>query len=132
MGPGFAAQNICYLDLGEGKAGEAWANSCGGCGAVGQGWGSQEECMASRREILIEILDYLASEQWAAGRRCSYSSWALVSKNVSELELQYAHFCLNKLAFAFLTDCVYWFLTSLSMLRMLWINMFQFLTISIN
>jgi hypothetical protein len=49
-------QNISYLDLGEGEAGEAWASSCGGCGAVG--WGSQEESMASRREMLIKILDY--------------------------------------------------------------------------
>ena len=37
-----------------------------------------------------------------------------VSQNCLELELQDAHFCLRKLAFAFLTDCVYWFLTSLN------------------
>ena len=37
-----------------------------------------------------------------------------VPQNFLELELQDANFCLNKLAFAFLTDCVYWFLTSLS------------------
>ena len=36
-----------------------------------------------------------------------------VSQNVLEFVLQDAHFCLKKLAFAFLTDCVYWFLTSL-------------------
>ena len=51
-------QNICDLDLGEGEAGEARASSCEGCGAVGRGWGSQEESMASRREMLIEIFDY--------------------------------------------------------------------------
>ena len=34
-----------------------------------------------------------------------------VSKNVLELVLQDANFCLKKLALAFLTDCVYWFLT---------------------
>ena len=37
-----------------------------------------------------------------------------VSQNFFELELQDANFCLKKLAFAFLTDCVYWFLTSLN------------------
>jgi hypothetical protein len=69
--------------------------------------------MASRGKMLIEILNYsgviggdsfLASVQWAAGRRCSYSPWTL---------LQHAHFCLKKLALAFLTACVYLFLTSL-------------------
>ena len=34
-----------------------------------------------------------------------------VSQNILELVLQDANFHLNKLAFAFLTDCVYWFLT---------------------
>ena len=51
-------QNICNLDLGEGEAGEDWASSCEGCGAVGRVWGSQEESMASRREMLIEMFDY--------------------------------------------------------------------------
>ena len=37
-----------------------------------------------------------------------------VSQNLLELELQDANSCLKKLAFAFLTDCVYWFLTSLN------------------
>ena len=37
-----------------------------------------------------------------------------VSQNILELELQDANFCLKKLAFVFLTDCVYWFLTSLN------------------
>ena len=36
-----------------------------------------------------------------------------VSQNFLELELQDANFCLKKLVFAFLADCVYWFLTSL-------------------
>ena len=31
-----------------------------------------------------------------------------VSQNFLELELQDAYFWLKKLAFAFLTDCVYW------------------------
>ena len=37
-----------------------------------------------------------------------------VSQNLLELELQDANFCFKKLAFAFLTDCVYWFLTFLN------------------
>ena len=36
-----------------------------------------------------------------------------VSQNLLELVLQDANFCLKKLALAFLTDCVYWSLTSL-------------------
>ena len=36
-----------------------------------------------------------------------------VSQNFLEFVLQDANFCLKKLAFAFLTDCMYWFLTSL-------------------
>ena len=36
-----------------------------------------------------------------------------VSQNFFELVLQEANFCLKKLALAFLTACVYWFLTSL-------------------
>ena len=36
-----------------------------------------------------------------------------VSQNFLEFVLQDAHFCLKKLAFAFLTACVCWFLTSL-------------------
>ena len=35
-----------------------------------------------------------------------------VSQNFWEFVLQDTHFCLKKLAFAFLTACVYWFLTS--------------------
>ena len=36
-----------------------------------------------------------------------------VSQNPFESVLQEANFCLKKLALAFLTACVYWFLTSL-------------------
>ena len=36
-----------------------------------------------------------------------------LSQHLLELVLQDANFYLKKLAFAFLTDCVYWFLTSL-------------------
>jgi hypothetical protein len=38
-----------------------------------------------------------------------------VSQNFWDLELQDENFCLKKLSFAFLTACVYWFLTSLRM-----------------
>jgi hypothetical protein len=51
-------QNISYLDLGEGDMGEAWASCCGDCRAVDRGRGSQVEGMASRRKMLIEILNY--------------------------------------------------------------------------
>ena len=40
-----------------------------------------------------------------------FSMEITVSQNFLELELQDANFCLNTLAFAFLTDCVYWFLS---------------------
>ena len=53
--------------------------------------------------------------QWAAGMRCSCSPWtSQCPRTLLELELQDANFCLKKLALAFLTDCVYWFLTSLN------------------
>ena len=42
-----------------------------------------------------------------------FSMYFTLSQNLLESELLYAHFCLKKLAFAFLTDCMYWFLTSL-------------------
>ena len=79
--------------------------------------------MASRREMLIEILDYRgfivvtvlpslsAVGSWA--EVLLFSMDFTVSHNFLELELQDENFCLKKLAFAFLTDCVYWFLISL-------------------
>ena len=53
-------QNISCLDLGEGEMGEVWASCCGGCRAVDRdrGRGSQVESIASRREMLIEIIYY--------------------------------------------------------------------------
>ena len=51
-------QSISYLDLGEGEMVRALAGCCGGCRAVDRGRDSQVECMASRREMLIEILNY--------------------------------------------------------------------------
>ena len=40
------------------KLGRLGQVAVGGCCAVGRGWGSQEESMASHREMRIEILDY--------------------------------------------------------------------------
>ena len=51
-------QNISYLDLGEGEIVGTLAGFCGGFQAVDRGRGSQVESMASRREMLIEILNY--------------------------------------------------------------------------
>ena len=38
--------------------GKAWVSSCGGYSAVDRGRGSQVESMASRRKMLLEILNY--------------------------------------------------------------------------
>ena len=51
-------QNIGYLDLGKGEMVGALAGCCRGCRAVDRGRGSHVESMASRREMLIEILNY--------------------------------------------------------------------------
>jgi hypothetical protein len=102
-------QKISYLDLGEGEAGEAWASSCRGCGAVGQGWGSQEESMASRREMLLEILDYrgvIGADSVSWDEVLLFSIDFTVCQNCLKLELQDANSCLKKLAFAFLTVCI--------------------------
>ena len=40
-----------------------------------------------------------------------------VSQNFLELELQDANYCLKKLAFTFVTDCVYWFPEKLHIVR---------------
>ena len=42
-----------------------------------------------------------------------FSTDFTVSQNFLELVLQDANLCLNKLTLAFLTDCVYWSLTTL-------------------
>ena len=79
--------------------------------------------MASRREMLIEILDYRGFIVVTVLPSLSaVGSWEVLllfsmdftlSQNFLEFVLQDENFCLKKLAFAFLTDCVYWFLTSL-------------------
>ena len=47
--------------------GKAWASCCGMCGAVDRGRSSQVESMASRRRMLIEILNYggfISGDRW--------------------------------------------------------------------
>ena len=73
--------------------------------------------MASHRKMLIEILNYSA---FISGDSVSYlqcsGSWEevlLLTMDFLEFVVRDALFCLKKLSFAFLTDCVYWFLTSL-------------------
>jgi hypothetical protein len=69
------------------------------------GLGSQVEKCLLKLAIIVD---------WAAGWRCSYSPWTLqCPRTFLELVLQDENLCLKKLALAFLTDCVYWFLTSL-------------------
>ena len=73
--------------------------------------------MASRREMLIEMVVTVLPSLSAVGsweEVLLFSMDFTVSQNFLELELQDANFCLKKLALAFLTDCVYWFLTSLN------------------
>ena len=104
--------------------GKAWASCCGVCSAVDRGRGSQVESMASRRKMLIEILNYSG---FISGDRVSYPQCSgqleggalifhglyTVSQKLFEFVLQKANFCLKMLALAFLTACVYLFLTSL-------------------
>ena len=51
-------QNIGFLDLGEGEMGRLGEVAVGGYRAIDLGRGSQVESMASRRKMLIEIIDY--------------------------------------------------------------------------
>ena len=76
--------------------------------------------MASHKEMLIEIMDL--SVVTVSPSLSAVGSWEevllfsmdfTVSQNVLALELQDANLFLKNLAFAFLTDCVYWFLTSM-------------------
>ena len=90
--------------------------------SVDWGRGCQLESMASGREMLIEILNYSGFSGVVFPRLRAVGSWEevfllsmdlTVSQNVFDLELQDPNFCLKKLALAFLTACVYWFLTSM-------------------
>ena len=72
--------------------------------------------MASRREMLIEILNYRGfSVVTVLPSLSAVGSWEVLllfsmdftlSQNFLELELQDANFCLKKLAFALLTACI--------------------------
>ena len=92
------------------------------CRADDQGRGSQVESMASRRKMLLEILNYrgfIGDDNVSLSAVGSWEEVLLfsmdftVSQNFLELVLQEANFCLKKVALAFLTACVYLFLTSL-------------------
>ena len=72
--------------------------------------------------MLIEILNYRGFMVTVFPSLSAVGSWEevflfsmdfTVSQNFLELEIQDANICLKKLAFAFLTGSVYWFLTSL-------------------
>ena len=67
--------------------------------------------MASRREMTV-LHSLSAVGSWE--EVLLFSMDFTVSQNVLALELHEAKFCLKKLAFAFLTDCVYRFLTFLN------------------
>jgi hypothetical protein len=106
-------QNIGYLDLGEGEAGES--SRGGGELLAGVGvarrklWPAVEKCL-SKFSIILELSVVTVFPTLSA-----VGSWEevllfsmdfTVSQNVLELELQDANFCLKKLAFAFLTVCI--------------------------
>ena len=75
-------------------------------------WPAVEKCLLKCSIIMnLSVMTVLPSLS-AAGRRCACSPWT-VSQNLFKFVLQDANFCLKKLAFAFLTSCVYWFITSL-------------------
>ena len=99
----------------------ALAGCCGGCREVDRGSGRRVESMASHRKMHIAIVNYGGC---ISGDSVSYpqssgqlGGGALILHglySVPELfELMDANFCLKKLALAFLTACVYLFLTSL-------------------
>ena len=117
-------QNICYLDLGKGEPGEAWASSCGGAELLAEvgvarrkAWPAVEKCLVKFSIIMDLSVVTVFPSLSAVGsweEVLLFSMDFTVSQNFLELELQDANFCLKKLALAFLTDCVYWFLTSLN------------------
>jgi hypothetical protein len=114
-------QNISYLDLGEGEMGRSGQVAVGGAGLfTGVGvarwkvWPAVEKCLL-KFSIIVDLSAVTVFPSLSA-----VGSWEVllfsmdftVSQNFLDLVLQDAHFCLKKLAFAFLTACVYWFLTS--------------------
>ena len=79
-------------------------------------WPAVEKCLL-KFSIIVDLLVVTVFPSLRAV--CSWDGVLLfsmdftVSQNFIELVLQDANFCLKKLALAFLTACVYWFLTSL-------------------
>jgi hypothetical protein len=78
-------------------------------------WPAVEKCLLkffdNRISVMTVFPSLTAVGSW--GEVLLFSMDFTVSQNFLELVLQDANFCLNKLALAFLTDCVYWFLTSM-------------------
>ena len=77
--------------------------------------------------IIVDLLVVTVFPSLSAVSSCEeellFSMDFTVSQKFLELELQDANFCLKKLAFAFLNDCVSWFLTSLkSCISRLWVR----------
>ena len=116
-------QNISYLDLGEGEAGGLGQVAVGGAElltGVGvarwKAWPAVEKCLLKFSiipdlSVMTVFPSLSAVGSWE--EVFLFSMDFTVSQNFLEFVLQDANFCLKKLVFAFLTDCVYWFLTSL-------------------
>jgi hypothetical protein len=82
-------------------------------------WPAVEKCLLKFSIILdISVVSVFPSlsavDSWE--EMLLFSMDFTVSQNVLEFVLQDANFCLKKLTFAFLTACVYWFLTFLKSL----------------
>jgi hypothetical protein len=79
-------------------------------------WPAVEKCLLKFSIIMDLSVVTVFSSLSAVGiweEMLLFSMDFTVSQNFLELVLQDANFCLKKLSFAFQTDCVYWFLTSL-------------------
>jgi hypothetical protein len=101
--------------------GEAWASRCGAelLPRVGvarcKAWQAVEKCLLKFSIIVdLSVLTVFPSLRAVGSweELLLFSMDFPVSQNVLEFVLQDPNFCLKKLAFAFLTACVYWFLTS--------------------
>ena len=103
--------------------GKAWASCCGGCSAVDQGRGSPVEAWPAIEKCLLKlsiIVDLsvvtvfpILSVVGSCEEVLLFPMDFTLSQNYFEFVLQEAHFWLKKLALAFLTACVSWFLASL-------------------
>ena len=91
--------------------------------AVDRGRGSQVESMACITKMLLKFsIRVDLSVVTVFPSLSAVGSWEevvlfsmdfIASQNFFEFVIQDEHFCLKKLALAFVTACVYWFLTSL-------------------